>query len=102
MKRSRRIKIVVSTRGSELALRQTGLVVDRLRARWADLNFEIKVIKTRGDDAKTAIRDVRAGRKGLFTGAIERALLRKKIDIAVRSAKELPRRVTLGTEVAGR
>src|SRR5438105_1650128 len=84
MKRSRRIKIVVGTRGSELALRQTGLVVDRLRARWAGLNFEITVIKTRGDDAKTAIRDVRAGRKGLFTGAIERALLSKKIDLAMR------------------
>src|SRR5438874_9071310 len=100
MKRSRRIKIVVGTRGSELALRQTGLVVDRLRARWADLNFEIKVIKTRGDDAKTAIRDVRAGRKGLFTGAIERALLRKKIDLAVHSAKDLPSRLALGTEIA--
>ena len=100
MKRSRRIKIVVGTRGSELALRQTGLVVDRLRARWADLNFEIKVIKTRGDDAKTAIRDVRAGRKGLFTGAIERALLSKKIDLAVHSAKDLPSRLALGTEIA--
>src|SRR5437588_8607577 len=100
MKRSRRIKIVVGTRGSEVALRQTGLVVDRLRARWADLNFEIKVIKTRGDDAKTAIRDVRAGRKGLFTGAIERALLRKKIDLAVHSAKDLPSRLALGTEIA--
>jgi len=100
MKRSRRIKIVVGTRGSELALRQTGLVVDRLRARWAGLNFEITVIKTRGDDAKTAIRDVRAGRKGLFTGAIERALLRKKIDLAVHSAKDLPSRLALGTEIA--
>src|SRR5947199_8144393 len=100
MKRPRRIKIVVGTRGSELALRQTGLVVDRLRARWAGLNFEITVIKTRGDDAKTAIRDVRAGRKGLFTGAIERALLGKKIDLAVHSAKDLPSRLALGTEIA--
>src|SRR5437588_4245449 len=100
MKRSRRIKIVVGTRGSELALRQTGLVVDRLRARWADLNFEIKVIKTRGDDAKTAIRDVRAGRKGLFTGAIERALLRKKLDLAVHRAKDLPSTLSPGTEIA--
>src|SRR5438128_2051361 len=100
MKRSRRIKIVVGTRGSELALRQTGLVVERLQARWADLRFEIKLIKTRGDDAKTAIRDVRAGRKGLFTGAIERALLRKKIDLAVHSAKDLPSTLAPGTEIA--
>src|SRR5216683_2405628 len=100
MKRPRRIKIVVGTRGSELALRQTGLVVERLQARWADLRFEIKLIRTRGDDAKPAIRDVRAGRKGLFTGAIERALLRKKIDLAVHSAKDLPSRLALGTEIA--
>src|SRR2546428_5685419 len=99
MKRPRRIKIVVGTRGSELALRQTGLVVDRLQARWAGLKVEIRVIKTRGDDAKTVIRDVRAGRKGLFTGAIERALLRKKIDLAVHSAKDLPSRLALGTEI---
>src|SRR5260370_2733261 len=100
MKRPRRIKIVVGSRGSKLALRQTGLVVDRLQARWADLTFEIKLIKTRGDDAKTAIHDIRAGRKGLFTGAIERALLRKKIDLAVHSAKDLPSRLALGTEIA--
>ena len=63
---------MVGTRGSKLALTQTQMVVDRLQSRWADLNFEIQIIKTRGDDSKTAIKDVRAGRKGLFTGAIER------------------------------
>ena len=100
MKRPRRIKIVVGTRGSELALRQTGLVVDSLQARWADLKFEVKIIKTRGDDVKTAIDDIRAGRKGLFTGAIERELLAKQIDLAVHSAKDLPSALAPGTEIA--
>jgi hydroxymethylbilane synthase len=100
MKRPRRIKIVVGTRGSELALRQTGLVVDALQARWADLKFEIKVVKTRGDDKKTAIADVRAGRKGLFTSAIERSLVQKRIDLAVHSAKDLPSKLTRRTEIA--
>ena len=100
MKRPRRIKIVVGTRGSELALRQTGLVVDALQMRWADLKFEIKIIKTRGDDAKTAIDDVRAGRKGLFTAAIERELLAEQIDLAVHSAKDLPSRLAPKTEIA--
>lgn len=99
MKRPRRIKIVIGTRGSKLALAQTQLVVDRLRTRWAGLNFEIKVIKTRGDDSKTAIEDVRAGRKGLFTGAIEQALIGKKIDLAVHSAKDLPSTLAPGTEI---
>jgi hydroxymethylbilane synthase len=100
MKRPRRIKIVVGTRGSELALRQTGLVVDALQARWADLKFEIKVVKTGGDDKKTAIADVRAGRKGLFTSAIERSLVQKRIDLAVHSAKDLPSKLAPRTEIA--
>jgi hydroxymethylbilane synthase len=100
MKRPRRIKIVVGTRGSELALRQTGLVVDRLHARWADLRFEIKIITTRGDEEKTAINDVRAGRKGLFTGAIERELVTEQIDLAVHSAKDLPSKLAPKTEIA--
>ena len=100
MKRPRRIEIVVGTRGSELALRQTGLVVDALQSRWADLKFEIKIIQTRGDDEKTAIADVRAGRKGLFTGAIERELLAEQIDLAVHSAKDLPSKLAPNTEIA--
>ena len=99
MERSRRLKVVIGTRGSELALRQTGLVVDALQSRWADLKFEIKVITTRGDNEKTAIADIRAGRKGLFTGAIERALVRKKIDLAVHSAKDLPSTLAPKTEI---
>jgi hydroxymethylbilane synthase len=100
MKRPRPIKIVVGTRGSKLALAQTQMVIDRLQARWADLNFETKIIKTRGDDSKTAIADVRAGRKGLFTGAIERELVQKKIDLAVHSAKDLPSTLAPGAEIA--
>jgi hydroxymethylbilane synthase len=100
MKRARRIKIVVGTRGSQLALSQTQLVVQGLQARWADLKFEVKVIKTRGDDSKTAIPDIRAGRKGLFTGEIERALVTDDVDLAVHSAKDLPSSLAPGTEIA--
>src|ERR1041384_2518287 len=100
MKRPRRIKIVIGTRGSDLALRQTGLVVDALQNRWSGLNFEIKIITTRGDGEKTAIADVRAGRKGLFTGAIERELTTGRIDIAVHSAKDLPSVLAPKTEIA--
>src|SRR5437868_1921028 len=100
MKRPRRIKIVVGTRGSQLALTQTQLVVQGLQARWADLKFEVKVIKTRGDDSKTAIPDVRAGRKGLFTGEIERTLVTEDVDLAVHSAKDLPSNLAPGTEIA--
>jgi len=98
--KSRRIKIVIGSRGSDLAIRQTGLVVDALQSRWADLKFEIKIVQTRGDDEKTAIADIRAGRKGLFTGAIERELVTEQIDLAVHSAKDLPSTLTPRTEIA--
>jgi hydroxymethylbilane synthase len=101
MKRPRRIKIVVGTRGSQLAVIQTEQVLQALEARWADLKCEVKIIKTRGDDSKTAIEDVRAGRKGLFTGTIERALVQNEIDLAVHSAKDLPSDLAPGLEIAG-
>ena len=100
MKRPVRTKIVIGTRGSELARRQTSVVVDGLQSRWADLKIETKIIQTRGDQRESRIVDVRAGRKGLFTGEIERALVTRAIDLAVHSAKDLPSALTTGTEIA--
>lgn len=100
MKDPRRTKIVVGTRGSQLAVIQTEQVLQALEAQWPGLKCETKIIKTRGDDSKTAIADVRAGRKGLFTGAIERELVQGHIDLAVHSAKDLPSILTPGTEIA--
>lgn len=100
MKRSRPIKIVVGTRGSQLAVIQTEQVLQALEERWSHLKCEVKIIKTRGDDKTTAIQDIRAGRKGLFTGAIERELLKNKIDLAVHSAKDLPSNLAPNTEIA--
>ncbi len=45
----RRRTIVMGTRGSALALVQTGLVVERLRALQPGLAVETRVIKTSGD-----------------------------------------------------
>jgi len=90
--------IVLGTRGSELALAQTALVKAALR----DMEVMVKVITTRGDETtgrSEAPVDRRAGRKGLFTGEIERALLDREIDIAVHSAKDLPSDAAPGLEV---
>jgi len=100
MNRPRRIKLVVGTRGSQLAVIQTEQVLQALEARWADLKCEMKIIKTSGDDEKTAIEDVRAGRKGLFTAAIESALAKGEIQLAVHSAKDLPSVLAPNTQIA--
>ncbi len=95
-------QIVIGTRGSELAQAQARMVSDGLRARWADLTVETKIITTSGDENNRKIRDSvqSAGRKGLFTAEIERALLAGAVDLAVHSAKDLPSELTAGTEIA--
>ncbi len=83
----------IGTRGSKLALTQTGLVRDALAravpALAAADAIEIVVIKTTGD----AIQDrplSEAGGKGLFVKEIEEAMLEGRIDAAVHSMKDMP------------
>src|SRR5215467_5156993 len=81
-------KIILGTRGSELARAQTRLVEKALRSADANVAIETKIIVTRGDNIKVV--DLHAGRKGLFTAEIERALLAGEVNVAVHSAKDLP------------
>lgn len=92
-------KIILGTRGSELARTQCYLVETALRSRWPDIAVETKVITTSGDEKPQPTVD-RAGRKGLFTAEIERALVRGEIDVAVHSAKDLPSDAQPETEIA--
>jgi hydroxymethylbilane synthase len=91
-------KIVLGTRGSELALTQARLVEDAIRAARAGVTVETKIIATRGDKERTI--DSRAGRKGMFTADIERALITGEINVAVHSAKDLPSEVSSAAEIA--
>src|SRR5882724_106890 len=92
-------KIVLGSRGSELARAQTAMVVDALKKAWPDLEIATEIISTRGDVRTAEPLDPRAGRKGLFTGEIESALAAGKIDVAVHSAKDLPSEITAGLEL---
>jgi hydroxymethylbilane synthase len=83
----------LGTRGSRLALTQTGLVRDALAravpALSAEGAIEIVAIKTTGD----VIQDrplSEAGGKGLFVKEIEEALLAGRVDAAVHSMKDMP------------
>lgn len=93
--------ILLGSRGSELARAQTAMVAKALQQAFPELEVVVEIIKTRGDERKTEPIDPRAGRKGLFTGEIERALADGSIDIAVHSAKDLPSEATKGVEVGG-
>ncbi|HXO93516.1 MAG TPA: hydroxymethylbilane synthase, partial [Candidatus Acidoferrum sp.] len=91
-------KIILGTRGSELARAQTLLVEEAIRRVHPDVEIETKLIVTRGDNAKVV--DLHAGRKGLFTAEIERALLAGEVDVAVHSAKDLPSQTSPGAQIA--
>lgn len=80
-------KIIIGSRGSELALWQAHYVKNLL----AEINIEaeIKVIKTQGDQIQNLSFDKLEG-KGFFTKEIEEALLNEEIDLAVHSHKDLP------------
>jgi hydroxymethylbilane synthase len=91
-------RIVLGTRGSELARAQARLVEEAVQAALADTKIETRIIATRGDKARLLERQ--AGRKGLFTAKIERALLARDIDLAVHSAKDLPSEMNPDAEIA--
>lgn len=81
--------IKIGTRGSKLALWQANHVKDLLEQTNPDINFEIVIIKTKGDK----ILDValsKIGDKGLFTKELENFLIEKQIDMAVHSMKDVP------------
>jgi len=94
-------RLVLGTRGSDLARAQTRMVVEQVHSIGPDLAIDVKIIETRGDETAGAgpDADARAGRKGLFTAEIERALLAGEISAAVHSAKDLPSELASGTEI---
>jgi len=90
--------VVLGTRGSTLALIQAGLAAEALRAA-AGMAVKIEIIRTEGDESIFS-RDRRAGRKGLFTSELERALMERRVDLAVHSAKDLPSELRPGSAIA--
>jgi hydroxymethylbilane synthase len=96
-------RIVLGTRGSELALIQSRMVEAALQTDRPDLELATEVIKTSGDEDAGAAGEANltaAGRKGLFTAEIERALIDGRIDVAVHSAKDLPSALGGQTQIA--
>jgi hydroxymethylbilane synthase len=90
-------KITLGTRGSELARAQTLLVEKAIGSVHPKVTVETKIIVTHGDNPKDL--DLHAGRKGLFTAEIERALLAGEVDVAVHSAKDLPSESGPGAQI---
>lgn len=88
----------IGTRGSLLALTQSGWVRAEIERQWPDCRVELIVIKTTGDK----ILDVplaKVGGKGLFVKELEDALLDGSVDLAVHSMKDVPAALPEGLEI---
>ncbi len=81
-------RLRIGTRGSALALAQAGWVAERTGGTLVE-------VTTDGD------LDRAAGDKSRWTGALETALLRNEIDLAVHSAKDVPGALAEGLGLIG-
>jgi len=90
---------IFATRGSELARRQTQLVIGELREARPALHFREEIVRTTGDlhpsEDLTAL-----GGSGVFTKELQRALLDRRADAAVHSLKDLPVESPAGLRLA--
>jgi hydroxymethylbilane synthase len=92
-------KIVIGSRGSELALWQANHIKREIEKKNKNVSVEIRIIKTKGDK----ILDValsKIGDKSLFTKELEVELLAKRIDLAVHSLKDLQTQIPSGLKLA--
>ena len=92
-------KIIIGSRGSELALWQSNFIKRELEKRNRNISVEISIIKTKGDK----ILDIalsKIGDKNLFTKELEIQLLERKIDLAVHSLKDLQTQLPEGLKSA--
>src|SRR3989338_11365596 len=81
--------LIISTRKSPLAIRQTELVKTALLALHPFLSVELLGITTKADQMQnTTLSEI--GGKGLFVKELEEALLDGRADIAVHSMKDVP------------
>ena len=91
--------LIIGTRQSKLALWQANHIADELRRHYPACTVELVKIVTSGDK----ILDVplaKIGGKGLFTKEIEQAMLKREIDLAVHSLKDMPTELPDGLTLA--
>lgn len=83
------MKYMIASRGSKLALTQTEYVRDRLAAAYPQHEFQIQVVKTKGDLVlDKPLHEI--GDKGVFVKEIEEKIRNREAAIGVHSMKDMP------------
>ena len=91
--------IIVGSRGSRLALRQTELVLAELSRRFPDRRFHVQEVRTTGD-RRPEVSLAAIGGQGVFVKELETALRARRVDLAVHSLKDVPAEVGRGLVLA--
>lgn len=81
--------IRVGSRESKLAVIQSEMVIQAIRAWDPSIQIELVTMKTTGDKILDRTLD-KVGGKGLFVKELDRALLAGEVDLTVHSMKDLP------------
>ena len=93
-------KIIIGTRGSQLALWQTNWVKAEIEKRHPGIEVEIKVISTKGDRVlDVSLPKLGEQGKGLFTKELEDAIFERRVNLAVHSLKDLPTELPAGLHI---
>jgi hydroxymethylbilane synthase len=92
-------EIILGTRGSALAVRQTQFVAAAVQRAAPAARVAVKTITTRGDRARH-VPLAALGGTGVFVKELEDALLDGRIDAAVHSLKDLPTQTADGLIIA--
>lgn len=89
------MKYTIGTRGSKLALAQAEFVRGRLSQAYPEEEFELQIIKTKGDRIlDRPLHEI--GDKGVFVKEIEEKILSGEVQIGVHSMKDMPSRPASG------
>ncbi|MCI8326455.1 MAG: hydroxymethylbilane synthase [Lachnospiraceae bacterium] len=90
--------IRIGTRTSALALKQTEMVMQRIKDKYPDFVFEVIPMQTKGDKMLyTSL--IEFGGKGAFVKELEEAILEDRIDVVVHSAKDMPKDLSDGLDI---
>ena len=92
--------IRIGSRESKLAVIQSELVMDAIRAVRPELDLELVTMKTTGDKILDRTLD-QVGGKGLFVKELDAALLAGRVDLTVHSCKDLPMDIDPRLPLAG-
>lgn len=95
-----REKIIIGSRESVLAVRQSELVLDYLRKNYPGMQAELVTMKTTGDRILEKRLD-EIGGKGLFVRELDLALGDGRTDLSVHSLKDMPAEIPRDLPVIG-